>query len=714
MEEILSPIRDFNSLKVAIASGCDAVYFGLDRFSARRKASFFNIDNVKSVVSYCHLFNVKAFLTLNVLIKESELEELKKILIRLEEIKFDAYIIQDLSILCLLKEINSKREIHASTQIGVSNLEGAKLIEKLGFSRVVLARETTLDDIKKIKNGTSLDIEYFIHGAVCISYSGSCLFSAIENGNDQSGNRGSCLQNCRMKFKNQNNEVGYFFSAKDQNLVDKVKELKENGVNSFKIEGRLKSNLYIASNIKMYKKALKGENYHDDLKLSYLAFNRGGFSKGYIYSDKKDLVFSKMQNNLGLKIGKIKKIIKENNKIYLLIYSNRVLNKGDGIKLSKNNKEIDGFLIQKIEQIGINLYKIPSMKIYSKDLDVSITSSKYEEEKVLIAKKIKIKIFLLGKENEKLSIKIESDRFSKKYESDYFLKKSEKKQNLTDIIKKIKKINETNFEVDEIIFSENYEELFIPSSVLNKLRRESLIDFENEIINNFENKIKNNNKINIDLDILQNETYKKIIVSDCLDLYKNIKKGEAFCFNIYSYDDIKKINSISQNNNVYIKLPVILTQNEINTIDKILDQNIGIYSENISHFSYSLRKKRRVIFGPLMNIYNTLFVSNIGLNNYLASLELTDKDSIRGGYLADSKIELMQFKHCPIIIMTGCNCSNCQYKHQISYHQNNNKYILERVKLNNCSFRLLKDEKISTKFNKSNYPEYVFKYFNKH
>lgn len=708
MQEILSPVKDFVSLEVAISSGCDAVYFGLDQFSARKKASFFNIDNVEKAVSYCHLFNVKAFLTLNTLIKESELNELKELLIKLEKINFDAYIIQDMSVLVILDEINSKREIHASTQMGINNLQGAKLAKDLGFSRVVLARETELQDIKKIRDNLDVEIEHFIHGAICIAYSGSCLFSAIENRNDQSGNRGSCLQNCRMKFKTQDKE-GYLISAKDQNLLENIIQLKEAGVNSFKIEGRLKSNLYISSNIKMYKKALNNENYDDELALSNIAFNRGGFSKGYIFSDKKDLVFSNMQNNQGLKVGYIRKVIKEDNKIKLLIYSDRILRENDGIKLSKNNKEIDGFLIQKIEQVGPSLYKIPSLKRYQENLDVSITSSKYEEEKVIKSKKIKIDLELIGKENQNLKIRIKTNNLERVYESLFILERSNKEQSLESIKEKLIKVSDTNFNINNCVINQEFKNLFIPVSVLNKLRRDALEFFENEIIKDYEtNKIRKREKTNFNLNINQKNTYDNIIVTNDIEKYKNISKNDAFCFEIKYYQDIKKVNSIENKDNIYVKLPVILTQNEIEKIDKLLDKNIGIYSENISHFSYAIYSNKKVIFGPLMNIYNTLFVEKMKINNYIVSLELEENDSIKGGYLQNSNVELMQFKHCPIIVTTNCDCKTCKYNGPIYYSQRNNDYKIDRVRLDSCSFRLIKEEKLTTKLKKSTKPVYKF------
>ena len=195
--ELLAPVGSMDNLKVAVSSGADAVYLGMQNFNARDKADNFTAENIKEVVDYCHLHNVKVYLTVNTIIKDNEINMLVDTIKSAVEANVDAYIVQDLGVATLLKNTFVNINLHASTQMGVHNLKGAKLIEEFGFSRVVLSRETTLEDIKQIAQNTKLEIEYFVQGALCVAFSGNCYLSSILHG--QSGNRGKCLQLCRLK-----------------------------------------------------------------------------------------------------------------------------------------------------------------------------------------------------------------------------------------------------------------------------------------------------------------------------------------------------------------------------------------------------------------------------------------------------------------------------------------------------------------------------------
>ncbi len=244
MLEVLAPIGNIQALKVAIYAGADAVYLGLDLFNARIKADNFNKENIAYWVDYCHLFGVKVYLTFNTNIKQSEREIFAEYVDIAAKAGVDAFIVTDLGCLDILKKYDIP--LHGSTQIGVHNLAGAKVLEDLGFTRVVLARETLNSDIIEIKNNTKLEIEHFVHGALCVSFSGACLMSSMMSGD--SGNRGRCNQPCRLKYTcNLSNKYGYLLSPKDQCLIDKVSQLAKLGVDSLKIEGRLKQPHYAIS-----------------------------------------------------------------------------------------------------------------------------------------------------------------------------------------------------------------------------------------------------------------------------------------------------------------------------------------------------------------------------------------------------------------------------------------------------------------------------------
>jgi putative protease len=284
--EILAPAGNLDSLKVAINSGANAVYLGLQNFNARNKADNFTEENIKQVVEYCHLRDVKVYLTVNTLIKNEETEQLLNMIRVCINAKVDAYIVQDYGVAYLLKHTFKNINLHASTQMGIHNLMGAKVAEKFGFSRVVLSRETTLEDILQISQETNLEIEYFVQGALCVAFSGNCYLSSLCH--SESGNRGRCLQLCRLKYKaildGKQINNGYLLSPTDLSLVDKLQLLQKAGVTSLKIEGRNRRPGYVGAVVKEYFNAINGLSYD---KASFeKSFYRGKYNDGLYLQNK--------------------------------------------------------------------------------------------------------------------------------------------------------------------------------------------------------------------------------------------------------------------------------------------------------------------------------------------------------------------------------------------------------------------------------------------
>ena len=256
MVELLSPAGNFDSLKAAVQNGADAVYFGTEYFSARAYATNFSLDKLEEAISYAKLRGVKTHLTLNTLLKDSELDKSFEIAKKAYEYGIDAIIVQDIGFGKLLIDSFPDLDIHASTQMSIHNLQGVLALEKLGFKRVVLARELSARDITYICKHSNIEIECFIHGALCISYSGQCLFSSIIGG--RSGNRGCCAQPCRLPYtllENDNSiDNGYLLSTRDLCGLDYLQDLISAGVTSLKIEGRMKSPTYVSTVTRIYKK----------------------------------------------------------------------------------------------------------------------------------------------------------------------------------------------------------------------------------------------------------------------------------------------------------------------------------------------------------------------------------------------------------------------------------------------------------------------------
>ena len=280
--EILAPVGGEEQLIAAVRGGADAVYFGAASFNARRNAVNFTDEDFIGAVRYCHERGVKAYITLNTLIKDSETEEFEDTLRLIARSGADAVIVQDMGVFRRVKECVPTLPVHASTQMAVHNVSGARLLEELGFSRIVLARELSFNEIKEITEAVNIEIEVFVHGAHCMSASGMCYMSSFFGA--RSGNRGLCAQPCRLNFKSGERE--YALSLKDMCLADEAEKLIATGVTSFKIEGRMKRPEYVAAAVSAYKNAVEGKK--PDMSLLQSVFSRSGFTKGY-FEGKRDL-----------------------------------------------------------------------------------------------------------------------------------------------------------------------------------------------------------------------------------------------------------------------------------------------------------------------------------------------------------------------------------------------------------------------------------------
>lgn len=311
--ELLAPVGSMESLIAAVQAGCDAVYLSGKKYGARVFATNFSDDELVSAVNYARPYGVKIYVTVNTIIYESEVSDFLLYIDYLHKIGVDAVIMQDIGMIDLVRKVYPNLEIHASTQINIHNIEGVKFIEKLGIKRVVLARETSVDTIRNIKMNSDIELEVFVHGALCISYSGQCLMSSLIGG--RSGNRGACAGCCRLPFDlisdgNRVNSDKYLLSTRDLMTLNNIGELIDIGVDSFKIEGRMKRPEYVYLVVSLYRMAI--DSYmadgvlnitFDDIKELKKIFNRG-FTKGYLFNEK-FIVNQSRPNHMGIEIGKV-------------------------------------------------------------------------------------------------------------------------------------------------------------------------------------------------------------------------------------------------------------------------------------------------------------------------------------------------------------------------------------------------------------------------
>lgn len=345
MIDLLSPVGDFECLKAAVQNGANSVYFGADLFSARAYASNFNLEDLEKAIIYAKTRGVKTNLTLNTLVSDYEFTDAFELAKKAYEFGIDAIIVQDLGLAKQLITHFPDLDIHASTQMSIHNLQGVLEMQELGFKRVVLARELSIQEIEYICQNSDIEIECFVHGALCISYSGQCLFSSMIGG--RSGNRGKCAQPCRLPYQLLENDKkidqGHLLSTRDLCGLDFIPDLINAGVTCLKIEGRMKNPEYVATVTRIYRKyidlAQSGEKYiidENDRKTLLQVFNRGMSSTGHLSNEpNKNLVFKDKPNNMGLFLGKVEKYNK--NKGYITVKLKEPIEIGDTISLENED-----------------------------------------------------------------------------------------------------------------------------------------------------------------------------------------------------------------------------------------------------------------------------------------------------------------------------------------------------------------------------------------
>ena len=576
--ELLAPVGSMEHLKVAINAGASSVYLSGKDYGARKFAQNFTLDEIKEAVSTAHMHNVKVYVTVNTLIKQDELEDVINYLARLYSIGVDAVLVQDLGLVELINKHLPNLKIHASTQMTCENQLKLDYLESKGIKRVVLPREMRKDEIKNLK--TNMELEIFAHGALCYSYSGQCLMSSFKGG--RSGNRGTCAQPCRQKYKVSGiKKEDYYLSPCDLSLFDKLKEIAELDISCIKIEGRMRNKEYLAIVVSNYRKALNKLRSGKESKSEEinLVFNRG-FIEGQFNNESKR---SLRAGHIGLKIGHV--IDSHKNQIAIKIDDKikSIPQKGDGLLLIKNNKDYGFEISQNPIITTLNHFKKGKNK-QVKDLT--------RKDKVLIVKKVwqnkksnfnlnESSVFLTKKhdlikkaheiENKgtsyvksKLTLTFSvKNKFPKlkgrltlankrEIECEVIgntpFEKPLKKSVSQDIIKKqLSKVDNYPYQITQI--NVNYDgTLFIPISKINELRRDLFKNIEDEVTKSYAHDLKH-------ITLKTNES--------------KIEKAEPnISFYTNNLNHLKNIDGIKR---VYLEIPP-----EIDTPDINNDENYNL------------------------------------------------------------------------------------------------------------------------------------------
>lgn len=673
--KLLSPAGNEEAFNVALLNGADEIYLGMGDFNARAKAENFASETLKKCIERAHLFGVRVFCTMNTLIYDSEIDAFIKSAKQAINAGVDAFIVQDLAVVKILKTIYPNVELHTSTQMGVHNEFGGLIAKKIGAKRIVLSRETTLQDIKAIKKATGLDIEYFIHGALCVAFSGNCYLSRKFANN--SGNRGKCLGLCRLPYTvSYGNDVlkkGYYLSARDLCMYKYIKELEEVGVNSLKIEGRLRRTGYVGVATSVYRKAIDlGNISENDLCDLKTAFNRGNYLyDGYLKGDIPDnVIYDKVPNHLGLLIGEVVSVSPFKTLYSIVIKTESKLKTNDGLKFIRDEKEIGSLGVGNVNIVGKNLIEVfGSVKVKAGDKVYQTLNS--EREKILNERKKSFDLFVKINANEKAQIIATID--NKKIEiSSLSSVQNAINSPITkeDIEKSFNKLNDTDLRIGKMEIETN--NAFMSKSELNALRRELVEKILSLYI------VKDKQFYNFDYKIIE---AKKTILHFETNRMTNDTENVVIMPTDYREAGLSKFLEEKLNKykgNIYLWLHPFFNDNDIKSIYETVKKfdRIIIVANNIGQLKFC--EITKVIAGPYMNIINQIArneIINLGAIGVCSAFELNESE--KDEFMCEYEIKgypniVAWFSHCPFKTVKNATCKNCAFNNDLVYKSDNN------------------------------------------
>ncbi|GAA0775674.1 U32 family peptidase [Clostridium subterminale] len=698
--ELLAPGGSKESIYAAVQGGADAIYMGGSKFSARAYANNFNEEELIEVVNYCHLYNVKVYIAFNTVIKEEELDEALEYGKFLYEIGVDAIITQDMGLFKIIKEAIPDFEIHASTQMTIHNGEGALFLKNEGFQRIVLSRELSLDEIRYISKDLDIETEIFVHGALCISYSGQCLMSSVIGG--RSGNRGRCAQPCRLpytiisKSRGESRE-GYLLSPKDTCTIEEIKSLVESGTSSLKIEGRMKKPEYVSGVVTTYREAI--DSVYDNKKFEIAPkkgmlnqlFNREGFSKAYLRGNiGRDMMAYNCPKNTGVFLGTIEKD--------LTIKLQKDIRAQDGVRTDNSGFTITNIIKgkEKVKEAykGEKVKLIPTKykagdKVYvTSDTELLTRLQKNYEDIYGVKLPLTIKVRFVQGERFYLSTIYHGKEFEAYGENVEIA--SNKPMDKESVIKNLNKLGDTPFKLESVEF-ENFEEGFLRVSSINSVRR----DLIEEIINYVKTRDKRN---------IEEETYREFKDEN---LYKDIREdknrfNDEYLICVKTMEQLKGVLKFVEENldrtpaiaidlfkkgealnleevdyeNLYIVVPNII-KSEFNLVIQAIEKNIskikGLITANLGIINV-FKDRLNIIGDYKLNILNSeSYDFYSGFTDISAlSVELNSKEMFSLAknikmpvqVVVYGKYELMVSEYCVIGSTFGdkSSTSNCNFR----------------------------------------------------
>ena len=616
--EVLAPAGSMESLYAAINKGADAVYLGGNKFSARAYASNFDNENMQKAIDYAHSYGVKIYVTINTILKENEIEEAVRYVGYLYEIGADALIIQDLGLFKRIKEEYPDLELHASTQMTIHNGAAAIYFKEKGFHRLVLSREMTIDEIKHISSDLMIETEMFVHGAICVSYSGQCLMSSIIGG--RSGNRGRCAQPCRMEYtlkgEKSGEQKGHLLSPKDMCTIDDVNDIVESGTHSLKIEGRMKRPEYVAGVVDNYRKAVdkvlfkKKYNVQEGKGQLLQLFNRSGFTNAYLKGNTgKDMMSFNSPKNAGVPLG----IVEKSGEIKL----KESLALGDGVRYRDKGFSVSKILLNGKEVSAakrgdvVKLFPIDYKK--GDELFKSLNKQLFDELEEYLkpyTKKIPLNAVVNFAVDKPVVIKINYKG------NDYevlgeVVQKAEKRPLDQERIKEaLKKSGDVAFKIENIEF-ENFEDGFMRVSDLNNLRRDIIEKITKEVCRSYRRKRPakgdkskvSSEKTNVEIicSCITKEQVEALVEMKCQNIAVDLFSREK---NSIKKKDLIELAEKYRDINFYLKTSTIVKgefKKVVKTIEEVSSYIKGIITSNVGIIS-EFKDKLYIIGDYKLNI----------------------------------------------------------------------------------------------------------------
>ncbi len=680
MVELLAPVGKLENAYAAIENGADALFVGGKSFNARHYAENFTDEELEAIVRYAKLRDIAVHVTVNIVIKEQEINSLIGYLNYLNGLGVDALIVQDLGVARLVKKYFPHMVLHGSTQMSAHSIEDVQFLKEAGFSRVVLARELQLKEVEAICKNCEIEIETFIHGAMCYSYSGQCLMSSLIGG--RSGNRGRCAQPCRMRYTLLEDEKALtgeelMLSLKDMCTLEDLPQLIAAGITSFKIEGRMKSPEYVASVVSTYRKyidlaeeQLAYQVTKEDLKNMEGIFNRGGFSKGYYFQKSgKNMVTEESPKHLGLRIGTVTAFSPKTATATILLEG--PLNPGDGIEILRQGRDSVGAGISKRYEKGDLLiqrfegYVAPGSSVYLTKNHQLIKTFKASYQKPL--RKIPVTLEIEGEIGKPLQLSLSYKTVSVHYEGEVIQQALEAPLTEEKVLKQLTKFGNTSFRVERapIKWAPG---AYLAVSQLNEARRQVIARLEEALL---KQDVKEQRMVVHELPIMQKgekqwhigvRNYEQLLV--CLN-YPQVTR--IYWEWKYNNEESQKALALvkSAGKAFYLAFPAImktksyekykeaLRQWEQTTCDGYLVRTYGLY-----HLFKGTSKGIQLDY--TFNLFNNeaiLFWQEQGVEGMTLSPELSKKESdgLRG------PLERIVYGYLPVMTTSQCLLGNHQY-----------------------------------------------------